>query len=151
LEERAEAATDAVHDHQGASIVAGRVAAALLGPQPGDALEVVLALRSLQRVVPQVDAVAKIGRDDDAHGPAQVEDVAFRTGFLDAMTELLQQPGGRLDSLDAFGMDGRAGDWLFLEGDAQPARLRANLLQERPRRRRGPIGIARRGAAGGVE
>src|SRR5947208_11224112 len=48
-------------------------------------------------------------------------------------------------------MDWRPGDCLFLEGNAQLPRVRANLLQERPRRRRGPIGITGCGAARGVE
>ena len=86
-------------DHQRAGIVAGRVAAALFGPQRGDALDVILALRSLQSVEAQVEAVAKIGRDDDVHGPTQADDVEPGAGFLDAMTEILQQPGGSFDSL----------------------------------------------------
>src|SRR5574341_649819 len=48
-------------------------------------------------------------------------------------------------------MDRRARDGLLLEGDAQLAWLGADFLQERPRRRRCPLGIAGRRTAAGVK
>ena len=52
---------------------------------------------------------------------------------------------------DAIGMGWQARGWLGAERDPQLARRRRDLLQERPRRRRRPIGIARRRPARRIE
>src|SRR5262249_32589859 len=77
--------------------------------------------------------------------------VEVRHRLLDAMAELLAQPGASLDALNAFRVNRRPRDAFLLDSDPQLTRLGADLLQERPCGRRRPVGVTGRRPAAGVK
>ena len=80
--------------------------------------------------------------------PAEPETVS---AFVDAMAEVGAERRGLLQDAERVGRHRRAVGRLAGEGDAERAGVRADLVEKGPGRRRGYVGIARRGAGRRIE
>src|SRR5262249_22998423 len=119
-----------MQDDERPCVVARRIGKAARRPEGGDALDLAVAQRPAERLQSRIDGIAYAGGDDDITGPAHRANIEARRGLRHAVAELGAELGGARRRGSAFRVHAAAawGDSRY--GDAQPAGIGADLLQE---------------------
>src|SRR5258705_130848 len=130
-------------DHaDGPGIVGRPPRVPIRGAGPGEALDVAGGQLPAEGGGAGLEGRADIRADHDEARFAGDLRVDVGSGLFHVVAEPLAEPPGRERRLDAFGVDRLAVPGPGRDGDPQASRVATDLLQEGPRGRRRPVGIA---------